>query len=81
MHYIVPLDGIFDKDVMPHDIKNYIMFHSKVISTMNGQSPVIRLMDRVTFDIRIMHVSNHVEMNGISSQFKGLTHVCELTVS
>ena len=47
---------------------------------MEGDCSVVRLMNRISSDIRRAHIANHVEMDGIPAEFKRLPHVCELCV-
>jgi predicted lipoprotein len=78
---IVSLNGIFDENVVARNIKHHISFNSEVVSAVNSQSSVKGLMGRVTSDVGVVHVSNHVEVDGVPAQLKGLTHVCEFTVA
>jgi len=47
---------------------------------MDGDCPVVGLMDGIPDDVRLGHMTNQVEMDGVSSQLECLPHIEELTV-
>ena len=67
MNNIVPFYSIFIENIVTHRVKNNIPFHSKMVGAMNGQSSVVALMHRVTSNVGLVDVSNHVEVDCVSS--------------
>ena len=72
--------GVFDENVVTFNIVNDILLHPQIAGSMESQGSIETLMDRVASNIGVVHVSNHVEMDGVSAQFKALSDVEELYV-
>ena len=78
--YILGLGRIFNEDGVAHDIVCNVVEHIEVVDAVDGHSSVVGLMDRVAFNNRLSHTSDHVEMDWISTQLKSLAHIVELCV-
>ena len=77
---VVSLDSIFNEDVMTLNIVNKVLLHSQVAGSMEGQGSIETLMDSVTLDVRVVDISNHVEMDGVPSKLEALSDIEELDI-
>ena len=77
---IVGLNSILNEySVALHFISN-ILLQPKVVSSVKSESSVVPLMGSKTFGIRVMDSADHMEMNSVSSDLKGLAHIGQLDV-
>jgi len=77
---VVAFNSILNEHVVAHDVVDNVLEDSEVACAVHCEGSVETLMHRVALDIRIMHIADHVEMDSISTQLEGLTHVSELYV-
>lgn len=77
---IVSLDSVFNEDVMALNIVYKVLLHPQIAGSMERQGSVETLMNSVTNDVGVVHVSNHVEMDGVSPKLKTLSDVEELDI-
>lgn len=68
------------KEGMSHDIISHISLNQKVMYAMSSQCPVEGVMDGTVPDIGTIHCAAQVEVDGISSQSKCLSHVTHFCV-
>lgn len=77
---IVGLNSILNEySVAFHFISN-ILLKPEVVSSVKSESSVVTLMGSKTFGIRVMDSADHMEMNSVSSDLKGLAHIGQLDV-
>jgi hypothetical protein len=77
---VVCLNCVFNKDVMTFSFVNYIVFNPKMMDAMHCYSSVDTLVDSQTFNVGVVYCSDHMEMNGIPTEFFSLTDICQLYV-
>lgn len=80
LNQILGLCSILDEDAMAHSVVRYVVLDFEVVNSVDGDSTVVRLVDGIVAHVGLVHSSNHVEMDWISSQLEGLTDIGELTV-
>jgi len=71
---------IFYKEIVAFDVECYIFSNSQVVDTVNSASSVKRLLDSITFDVRVMYNAYQMEMNRISSKLEGLPNIEEVNI-
>lgn len=59
---------------------NNVVGQSQEMGSMHSKSSVVTLMNSISMSIGLMNCTNHMEMNGISSDLESLTDICELSV-
>ena len=74
------LSGILNEDSVTHVVVCDVLDDVEVVHTVNGDGSVVSLMNGVTLDEGLGDVTNHVEMDGVATEFEGLAHVVELTI-
>ena len=65
---------------MALNIVGNVLSHSEVVDTVNGAGSVVRLLNSVTLDVRVVDDTNQMEMNRIPTKFEGLPNIEELDV-
>jgi hypothetical protein len=58
----------------------YVLSHSEVVDTVNGASSVVRLLNSVTLNVRVVDDTNQMEVNRIPTKLEGLPYIEELDV-
>ena len=61
------LETVFNEEGMSHVVIGNIVHDGQMMDTMNCHSSVESVIYRALFDIRLSNVSNHMEMNWIST--------------
>ena len=72
--------SVFNEYVVTHSIENDIVFNQEFVDAMDGYCSVVTRVDRVAFNVGLINSADHMEVNGVSPNLKGLTHVGELNV-
>jgi len=80
LNQILGLCSILDEDRMAHSVVRYVVLDLEVVNSVESDGTVVRLVDGIIAHVGLVHSSNHVEMDWISSQLEGLSDICELTV-
>jgi hypothetical protein len=57
-----------------------VLSHSEVVDTVNGAGSVVRLLNSVTLNVRVVDDTNQMEVNGIPTKLEGLPYIEELDV-
>ena len=57
-----------------------VLSHSEVVDTVNSAGSVVRLLNSVTLDVRIVDDTNQMEVNWIPTKLEGLPYIEELDV-
>lgn len=65
---------------MAHGVIGNVLFDSEVVHTVNGDSSVVGLMDGVALNVGLVHGSNHMEMERVSTELESLTDIGKLNV-
>jgi len=65
---------------MTLNVVTNIVDQSHVMSSMEGEGPVEALVRAKSLAVRLMYCTNHMEMNGVSTDLEGLSNVSELDV-
>jgi hypothetical protein len=63
-----------------HSIISYIILDLEIVNSMQCYSTIVSLMDCITPHVGLVNGSNHVEMNGITTELERLTDVCKLNI-
>ena len=58
----------------------HIIFDVQAMHSMNSHRSVVGVMDCVATDVALPRETNHMEVNGISTQFECLSHTSEFCV-
>lgn len=77
---VLLLNGIFDEDVVALDFVSNIVHDAHVMSTVQRERSVEALMDGVVSRVRVVHSSDHVEMDRITADLEALTYHVHLNV-
>ena len=80
LYQIVRLNSILNKDRMSHSSVGNVILHSQEMNTVDCHCSVKGMVNSVVPDVRVMHSADHVEMQRISAQLEGLTHISEFSV-
>jgi len=80
LNVIIGLNGILDEYSVALDFVSNIFLKSKVVSSMKSKSSVVTLMGTKTLCIRVVDGTDHMEMNSVSSNLKGLSNISQLDV-
>ena len=65
---------------MALNIVGNVLSHSEVVDTVNGAGSVVRLLNSVTLDVRVVDDTNQMEVNRIPTKLEGLAYIEELDV-
>jgi hypothetical protein len=76
----VPLNTIFDEDVVTLDVVIDIVGDFKIVDGVNGGAAIERVVDAVALHVRLSHLSNHMIVNWISTELEGLSDIEEFAV-
>jgi hypothetical protein len=63
-----------------HGVEGNIVDNSEIMDAMQSYSSVVGVPDGVALNIGLVDSSDHVEMKGVTTQFKGLANIGELNV-
>jgi hypothetical protein len=78
---VVTLHCILNEDVVAHGVINNVLLDPEEVGPINGHCTVERLVHGVSSNIRVVYVSDHVEVDGVPAQLEGLSHVGEFAVA
>ena len=65
---------------MAFNIERHIFNNSQVVDTVKSASSVKRLLDSVSFNVRVMNDTYQMEMNRISSKLECLPNIEEVNI-
>lgn len=57
-----------------------ILSYSEVVDTVNGAGSVVRLLNSITLNVRVVYDTNQMEVNWIPTKLEGLPYIEELDV-
>jgi len=81
MNLVVSLNCVLDEDIVTHSVVDDIVSNSEIACTVHGEGSVETGIDGVSNDVGLVHVTDHMEMDGISTQLESLSHVAELNIA
>jgi len=77
---VMPLNGVLYEHCVTHHIEKDVVGIPQIVASVNGQGSVVTPMHSNTFDVRVVDISDHMEVDCISSIFECLPHVKELAI-
>lgn len=77
---VLGLGSVLNEDGVAHGIVSDVVLDLEVVDSMEGDSTIISLMDRVVTSVGLVNGTNHMEMNGIATQLESLTDIGKLNV-
>lgn len=77
---VVGFNSILYKVGVPLYVIGHVLSHSEVVHPVNGNRPIVRLMNGVTLDVGEVNNTRQVKVNGVPSQLKLLPAVVNLDV-
>jgi hypothetical protein len=75
---ILGLSRILNENSVAHSVVRHIILHAQIMNSVDGDSSIEGVVDRIIADVRRVHCANHMEMNGVGSEDEGLADVEEL---
>lgn len=78
---VVCFNRIFNEVGVTHSVERHIIFDCEVMNSVRSYGSIIGVVNCVSDDMRLVYISDHVEVDWISSEFEGLTNVLKLNVA
>ena len=57
-----------------------ILSDSQIVHSVDSASSIVGLLNSVTPDVGVVHSADQVEVNGVSVELEGLSHVIEVHI-
>mmetsp|Transcript_38242 Transcript_38242/g.56154 ORF Transcript_38242/g.56154 Transcript_38242/m.56154 type:complete len:226 (-) Transcript_38242:49-726(-) len=72
---------ILNKESMPHNLVRKVVFEPQIVNAVDGHSAIPRMMHRDVALERLAQVPDHVPMDGVSAEPKGLPCISDFEVA
>ena len=78
---VICLYSILNEESVTHSIVRNVIFDSELVHTVSSYSSIVGVVNCVTNYIRLVNISNHMEMNWVASELKCLTDILHFDVA
>lgn len=78
---VVRFNRVFNEVGVTHSVERHIIFDCEVMYSMRSYGSIIGVVNCVSDYMRLVYISDHMEVDWISSKFKGLSNVLKLNVA
>jgi hypothetical protein len=72
---------IFNKEGVSHCVVSEVLLNSEVVYSVESNGSVISSGNGVPNNVGVVHSSNHMEMDGVSTELESLTDILKLDVT
>lgn len=72
---VVGLNRILNKECVTHSVVRDIVFNSEIMNSVSCDSSIVSIMYCVSNHIGFVNITNHVEVNRVTTQLKCLTDI------
>ena len=80
VHVVVRLNAVLNEHIVSHAVVDNIPLDGQVLNTVDCCGAVERLMDCVAADVGLRDLTNHVEVDWVSTDLEGLADIEEFGV-
>ena len=78
---VICLYSVFYEESVTHSVVRNVFFYSEMMYTMSSYGSVVGVVNCVTNNIRLVYVSNKMEVDRITTKLESLTDVLHFNIT